>query len=488
MQESMTSLVRRSGIEIKQFMGVSLLLGVFGSLCISGVTSVPTAVAMTFFCYLSGIVPENEYFPRVWFKNNIFSWFYRIYCSDSIGYNYLRPMLHVRHGLFHSDYRHGVRSLSGVHKASSLFPVELQKNPEFYERGGGLVDLKSLGDEYKKGYRGVAVIPVPLLADNYAYLILSFSTKKCAAVDPADPNLVLYMLTVVRYLTGVEFVLTDILTTHKHWDHAGGNLEFMQRLQNNSDAEPTELLDAQLKIYGSAIDNPHACTNFVEDGNVLTVAGGGVTVAVFSSPGHTVGSVMFLLGDALMDSEVPQRLALFTGDCIFCGGCGAMFEVTTVDEVIQTRDLFFSHRMRTHPTNNKIFSADDVLVYVGHEYTERLVTEILKLHEGDSSKKETNAELRNYLQALRTVMRSARMLRSSRHLDDISVSVPFGDNTKSPWSLPACTVPSTLAIEKRTNPLLTVKRAVLEDLREGDFLPNKIQAFIYASLERHVVD
>ncbi|ESL09035.1 hydroxyacylglutathione hydrolase [Trypanosoma rangeli SC58] len=422
----------------------------------------------------------------MWFKSNIFTGIYHLYCTDNIGYTYVRPMLHARQDLPHSDYRHGVRSLSDVHKTSLLFPAELKTNSDFYERGGGLVDLKSLGEAYKEGYRGVTVVPVPILTDNYAYLILSFSTKRCVAVDPADPKLVLYILTVVRHLTEVDFVLTDILTTHKHWDHAGGNLELQQCSQSSSDAESTKLVDAQLRIYGSVTDKPHACTNFVEGGEVLSLADGGVEVAVFSSPGHTVGSVMFLVGEVCMEPYGPQRLAIFTGDCIFCGGCGAMFEVTSVDEVVQTRELFFSDRLRTHPVTKKIVPAEDVLVYVGHEYTERLISEMLKLHARDPNKEEVNPEMRKYRKALREAERATRLLRSARKPDYITHSVPLKETINTPWMLPACTVPSTLAIEQRTNPLLTVKRSVLEAIQEDNSFSNKIQRIIYASPERHI--
>eukprot|EP00959_Pyramimonas_sp_CCMP1952_P329624 6901365-Pyramimonas_sp.AAC.1 len=62
------------------------------------------------------------------------------------------------------------------------------------------------------------VIPVPILTDNYGYFIIDRATKQCAAVDPADPELVCDLLE-RRNLT-----LTMILTTHQHHDHAGGNL------------------------------------------------------------------------------------------------------------------------------------------------------------------------------------------------------------------------------------------------------------------------
>ena len=32
------------------------------------------------------------------------------------------------------------------------------------------------------------VVPVPVLSDNYAYLLIDEATKECAAVDPQNPE------------------------------------------------------------------------------------------------------------------------------------------------------------------------------------------------------------------------------------------------------------------------------------------------------------
>lgn len=45
-------------------------------------------------------------------------------------------------------------------------------------------------------------------------------------VDPADPPLVLAHLQSLP----TPPIITHILTTHKHWDHAGGNLKIVESL------------------------------------------------------------------------------------------------------------------------------------------------------------------------------------------------------------------------------------------------------------------
>lgn len=58
---------------------------------------------------------------------------------------------------------------------------------------------------------------LPALSDNYMYLIIDEASKEAAIVDPVDPESV---VTSVK-MSGVN--LTTVLTTHHHWDHAGGN-------------------------------------------------------------------------------------------------------------------------------------------------------------------------------------------------------------------------------------------------------------------------
>ncbi|XP_047389872.1 hydroxyacylglutathione hydrolase, mitochondrial isoform X3 [Sciurus carolinensis] len=72
---------------------------------------------------------------------------------------------------------------------------------------------------------------LPALTDNYMYLIIDKDTREAAIVDPVQPQKV---VETVRKL-GVK--LTTVLTTHHHWDHAGGNEKLVK-------------LEPGLKVYG----------------------------------------------------------------------------------------------------------------------------------------------------------------------------------------------------------------------------------------------
>src|SRR5690349_8984035 len=67
------------------------------------------------------------------------------------------------------------------------------------------------------------VVTVPVLEDNYAYLLIDEATESAAIIDPseADPPL--------RALAREGAKLEAILNTHHHHDHTGGNREIVER-------------------------------------------------------------------------------------------------------------------------------------------------------------------------------------------------------------------------------------------------------------------
>nr|XP_021325388.1 hydroxyacylglutathione hydrolase, mitochondrial isoform X2 [Danio rerio] len=58
---------------------------------------------------------------------------------------------------------------------------------------------------------------LPALTDNYMYLLIDEETKEAAIVDPVEPQ------KVVDAVKKHGVKLKTVLTTHHHWDHAGGN-------------------------------------------------------------------------------------------------------------------------------------------------------------------------------------------------------------------------------------------------------------------------
>ncbi|EPY88932.1 hydroxyacylglutathione hydrolase, mitochondrial-like protein [Camelus ferus] len=171
---------------------------------------------------------------------------------------------------------------------------------------------------------------LPALTDNYMYLVIDDDTKEAAIVDPVQPQKVVE--TVRKY--GVK--LTTVLTTHHHWDHAGGNEKLVK-------------LEPGLKVYGGD-DRIGALTHRVTHLSTLQV--GSLNVKCLSTPCHTSGHICYFVSKP-NSSEPP---AVFTGDTLFVAGCGKFYE-GTADEMYKA---LLEVLGRLPP---------DTRVYCGHEYT-----------------------------------------------------------------------------------------------------------------------
>jgi hydroxyacylglutathione hydrolase len=169
------------------------------------------------------------------------------------------------------------------------------------------------------------VVPVPCLSDNYAYLLVPDGSKKAIVVDPseADP--------IVSALDKEGLELVAIVDTHHHPDHVGGNSELVAKYK--------------VPVYAHASDDGRipALTNKVEEGTPFTIEG--LEFSVLHVPGHTTGAVTYVVEGCA-----------FTGDTLFVGGCGRLFEGTPAMMNVSLND-----KLAKLPAETK--------VYCGHEYT-----------------------------------------------------------------------------------------------------------------------
>jgi hydroxyacylglutathione hydrolase len=175
----------------------------------------------------------------------------------------------------------------------------------------------------------VEVVPVPQLSDNYAYLVIDPASREAAVVDCAEAAPVLAEVARRRAR------LVAVLATHHHFDHVGGNLDLLAAVPG-------------LRVYGSADDAPRipGITHRVRDGDPVEV--GSLRGRVVMIPAHTSGHVAYYF---------PASAAVFTGDTLFAGGCGRLFEG---DAAQMMRSLA---RLSALP--------DATRVWCGHEYTEK---------------------------------------------------------------------------------------------------------------------
>jgi hydroxyacylglutathione hydrolase len=189
----------------------------------------------------------------------------------------------------------------------------------------------------------MAIIEVPQLSDNFAYLIIDDATKECGVVDCAEAAKVL------AEVKRRNLNFTTVLSTHWHFDHVGGNKDLLAALPN-------------LRIYGARAEHGRipGITDPIDDGDEVKV--GGLTGRAIGIPAHTSGHVAYYF---------RTLKSVFSGDTLFIGGCGRLFEggaATMVQSLSKLAAL-----------------PDDTKVYCGHEYTVKNLAFALTLEPGNKA-------------------------------------------------------------------------------------------------------
>ena len=199
------------------------------------------------------------------------------------------------------------------------------------------------------------ILQLPILEDNYCYILFNATTKEAAVVDPGTAG------PVIAALNANHLNLTAVLLTHHHWDHIGGVDDLLEKFPG-------------IAVYAGSIDQSkiQGVTAWVEDGQVIPMLESDARVLFL--PGHSAGHVAYYF---------EKQQALFCGDVLFSLGCGRIFDGTM-------EQLFDSlNRIQLLP--------DDTQIYCGHEYTQQNINFALSLqgsHDGLRQKLVTIESLR----------------------------------------------------------------------------------------------
>jgi hydroxyacylglutathione hydrolase len=172
----------------------------------------------------------------------------------------------------------------------------------------------------------VTATALPMLTDNYAWLLRDSSSGKIGIVDPAEAE------PAIAAVEAAGGRLDYIFLTHHHGDHINGVPALVERYNpvvvgNAGDAHRLPKLDIA-----------------VHEGDLVDF--GAAKIRMIDTPGHTLGHISYYVADGGV---------LLPGDTMFSLGCGRLFEGTAAD-------MFASlQKFADLP--------DATLVCAGHEYT-----------------------------------------------------------------------------------------------------------------------
>lgn len=167
------------------------------------------------------------------------------------------------------------------------------------------------------------------MIDTICYIVSS-SQKNAIVIDPGDQS-----EKIIRLLERESLVPKMILLTHGHYDHIGA-IEALKKLGTlpvyvGQGDEP--MINGSL--WESYLGHPFSHPTFdhiLVDGQILTLDE--LRIKVISTPGHSPGSVSFVVGDAV-----------FTGDTLFAdGGVGRtdLWQGSSADLADSIRRKLFS--------------------------------------------------------------------------------------------------------------------------------------------------
>ena len=184
---------------------------------------------------------------------------------------------------------------------------------------------------------------------NYNYLVACAETGDALAIDPLDHG---------KCLAAARkngWHITQILNTHEHHDHTGGN------------AAVVEATGAKVIAHHQAGGRIAGVDRGVKAGDVIKV-GRTVELECMDTPGHTFCHIC-------LRAHAAQGNAIFSGDTLFNAGAGNCHNGGDPGALYET----FAKQLDTLP--------DDTRVYPGHDYIENNLRFTLAREPGNEAAK-----------------------------------------------------------------------------------------------------
>ena len=169
----------------------------------------------------------------------------------------------------------------------------------------------------------INIEPIKAFNDNYIWLVTT--NEGSVVIDPGESS------NLINFIDLNKYKLEAILITHHHFDHTGGINDLITR-------------DA-IDVYGPN-NNIDLINKRLREGDKVSIIG--LEFEILEVPGHTLDHIAYYC----KNNGSP---ILFSGDTLFSGGCGRVFEGTY-------QQMYKSiKKLKNLPKNTQI--------YCGHEYT-----------------------------------------------------------------------------------------------------------------------
>ena len=139
------------------------------------------------------------------------------------------------------------------------------------------------------------IIPLTALKDNYIWMLINKINQCVAIVDPSEHKPVL------EYVQSRNLNPIAILITHHHWDHVGGITGLTKKYS--------------MPVYTPEKEFVEGSTNPVSEGDIISLPELDLEINILDVPGHTSGAIAYY-----------TEKMVFSGDTLFTGGCGRLFE------------------------------------------------------------------------------------------------------------------------------------------------------------------
>jgi hydroxyacylglutathione hydrolase len=208
---------------------------------------------------------------------------------------------------------------------------------------------------------------------------------------------------VLDFLQRHRLKLAAILITHHHGDHTGGIAGLKAAYQSTP-------MIKDLRVYGPAAESIPGMTDPLHEGDALVLDGLDCALQVIEVPGHTRGHIAFY-------GHHHGAPVLFCGDTLFAAGCGRLFEGSAAQMWASLQKL--------------AGLPEQTAVYCAHEYT------LANLRFACAAYPH-HREIANRLEEVKSLRDQQRI-----------------------------TLPSTIALERTTNPFLLCANAqTFADLRQ----------------------